>query len=826
MYLRRWYFLLAWIIHYFSLPVLLPSLFAPWRRLTDDEEILGMDLGKLFRQASFNLVSRGIGAVTRIFLFLFGVLTLIPAFVVGLIGLVFWIAIPLVGIPYFLTSDKHHLRFFKQLHLQLNSSPDKAVEILFDNPAGKFICSHLDVEPEVLKANSQKFSLNLSEFQPASMEDFITKFIDSKAWSDEQLKKLGFDFDDLILSARWWDVVYSSRLDPEDESFHLSQPGLGLELLFGYTPQLNSLSVDLAAPQSFSHHLIGRESLVNRQERELSHGGSAVLVGQPGVGKKTVILEFAKRAMSGELGTNLLYKRVLEFDYNFLLSESLDINQKKAKLSGILREATVAGNVILVIRDLHRLINSEVEGIDFTDLFEKHLEKRKLQIIAVSTTDEYERFILPISRLRKFFQPVEVVPVTKDEAMLILFEFASQIEKTRHVFFTTQSLKAMISGADRYITDTPFPEKVLELLDHVVAFVEKNQATKISSDDVNLALSELTGISLIHLTEGQKELLSDLEAILHKNLVGQDIAVTLIAQSLRARTVGTKDDRRPIGSFLFLGPTGVGKTQAAKTLASVYYGSDKYLLRFDMAEFVGSEGLTRLIGSQDKNQPGLLTAGIRNHPASLLLLDEIEKAHPEVFNILLQILEDGRLTDAKGRTASFKNTILIMTSNVGSEHIAKMGSLGFLGDNVEATKADLKEKVMEALRENFRPEFLNRIDEIVIFNYLGKPEIKRIVELELEKVIRRLADKKIEIKTTGSAKDLLAEQGFDANLGARPLKRVIQKLVLDPLALKIVAGNIKEKDEVVIDAEKDQIVFRMPSDLVHKVPWPKISSKS
>jgi len=381
--------------------------------------------------------------------------------------------------------------------------------------------------------------------------------------------------------------------------------------------------------------------------------------------------------------------------------------------------------------------------------------------------------------------------------------------------------------------------KIPELLKEIqkkekalVRFQQKHRIIKeeVGEEEVAQVVSRWTGIPVTRLIEEEAKKLERMEDIIAKQVVGQEEAISAVSRAIRRSRAGIAEEQRPMGSFMFLGPTGVGKTETARALAGFLFNDESALVRLDMSEYMERHTVSKMIGSPPGyvgyEEGGQLTEKIRRRPYAVILLDEIEKAHPEVFNILLQILEDGRLTDAKGRTASFKNTILIMTSNVGSEHIAKMGSLGFLGDNVEATKADLKEKVMEALRENFRPEFLNRIDEIVIFNYLGKPEIKRIVELELEKVIRRLADKKIEIKTTGSAKDLLAEQGFDANLGARPLKRVIQKLVLDPLALKIVAGNIKEKDEVVIDAEKDQIVFRMPSDLVHKVPWPKISSKS
>jgi len=304
-------------------------------------------------------------------------------------------------------------------------------------------------------------------------------------------------------------------------------------------------------------------------------------------------------------------------------------------------------------------------------------------------------------------------------------------------------------------------------------------------------------------------------------VVGQDEAISAVSNAIRRSRAGIAEENRPLGSFMFLGPTGVGKTETARALAEFLFNDENALIVVDMSEYMEKHTVSKIIGSPPGyvgyEEGGQLTEKIRRRPYSVVLLDEIEKAHPEVFNILLQILENGRLTDAKGRKVSFKNTILIMTSNVGSEHIARMSSLGFLGKKETAEQRSLKEKVMEALREDFRPEFLNRIDEIIIFHYLGKSEIKKIVTLELNKVIQRLESKNIKLKVTEKAKALLAELGFDPNLGARPLKRVIQRQVLNPLALKIVAGSVKEGDRVVADVEDGKIVVKGPRDLAKRV---------
>lgn len=353
----------------------------------------------------------------------------------------------------------------------------------------------------------------------------------------------------------------------------------------------------------------------------------------------------------------------------------------------------------------------------------------------------------------------------------------------------------------------------------LVRFQKKHRILKeeVGEEEVAWVVSRWTGIPVTRLIEEEAKKLEKMEDILSKRVIGQKEAIVAVSNAIRRSRAGISEESRPMGSFMFLGPTGVGKTETARAVAKFLFNDEAALVRLDMSEYMEKHTVSKIIGSPPGyvgyEEGGQLTEKIRRRPYSVILLDEIEKAHPEVFNILLQILEDGRLTDAKGRTASFKNTILIMTSNIGSEHIAKMGSLGFLGGE-EEVRQNLKDKVMESLKENFRPEFLNRIDEIVIFNYLGKSEIKQIVELELNKVIDRLKNKGIIIKVTQSAKDLLADRGFDQNLGARPLKRVIQKLVLDPLALKIVAGELKEKSRVVIDEEGGKIIFRTPGDLM------------
>lgn len=367
--------------------------------------------------------------------------------------------------------------------------------------------------------------------------------------------------------------------------------------------------------------------------------------------------------------------------------------------------------------------------------------------------------------------------------------------------------------------------KELKSAEKKLAVFQKNQPLlkeEVSEENMAKIVSRWTGIPVTRLLEEEAKKLKKMEEIIEKRVVGQKQAIMAISSAIRRSRAGISEENRPLGSFMFLGPTGVGKTETARALAEFLFNDENALIRLDMSEYMEKHMVSKIIGAPPGyvgyEEAGQLTEKVRRRPYNVILFDEIEKAHPEIFNILLQILEDGRLTDAKGRIVSFKNSILILTSNIGSEHIAKIGQLGFLGEKQEKEQQGLKEKVMDALKENFRPEFLNRVDEIIIFNYLGKTEIKKIVELELEKVQKRLNNKKIELRVAESTKAFLAEKGFDQNLGARPLKRVIQREVLDPLSLKIVSGEIKIGERISLDLENEKIIFRTARDLLKIKP--------
>ena len=790
-FIRRWYVSLVWIIHYFSLTLIPLTLFSPWRRLSDSSDIPGFHPELILQQVSFNLISRLIGAIVRILIFIVGLFSFLLAFFSGIAGIILWLIFPLTGVFSYINFKRFSKDYFASLCLKLSGNPQTALTDFFATPPGKFILDHLDVSSEKLEKLADVSGLKLEPSCDGAV-DVVKQLL--PVWEERQLHTIGLDSRDLQISARWWDAKFKTV---EDMGIHFGRPGLGLELLYGYTPDLDRYSSDLSRPQNFSHRLIGREEIVNRILRSLNSGNSIVLYGSPGVGKQTIVLEFARRAAAGELGPAMGFQRVLEFDYQQILSASSDLNTKKQLLSGVLKQASEAGNIVLVIKDLHRLIDVGSEGVDFTDIFEKYLEKRQLKIIAVSSPSDYERFIARNNRLKKYLEPIEAVPLGKDQALSVLIEFAHSWEQRRQIIITAPALREVLDGSDKYITDIPYPEKSLELLDRVISYVENHSGKIVTGEDVNKVLSEITGISTITLTGQEKSRLTDLESILHKQLIGQEAAVSLIAKSLRARSMGVKSENRPVGSFLFLGPTGVGKTQTAKSLADVYYGSKNEILRFDMAEYAGMDGLERLIGSSHGNYPGILTTAIKNKPASLLLLDEIEKAPPQILNLLLTLLDEGYIMDASGKKIICRHLFVIATSNAGSEFIRNQVISRVSGEALQ--KAVLEEVLRSRI---FSPEFLNRFDGVVVFEPLKPEELVQIAGLMLVDLKETLRQKDITLSVTDALCQKIARDGFEPEFGARTMRRLVDLNLGDLVGSAILKNEIQPGQSIEIVPEE------------------------
>ena len=636
-------------------------------------------------------------------------------------------------------------------------------------------------------------------------------------------------------------------------------------------------NLTLVASQNKIDPVIGREKEIERAIQILSRRtkNNPVFIGDPGVGKTSVAEGLAANIASGNVPDNLIGKVLYTLDMGSMLAGAKYRGEFEERIKQVVDEVVKNGNIILFIDELHTIIGAGSTGestIDASNILKPVLSRGDIQIIGATTIDEYRKHIEKDSALERRFQPVLITEPTKEETIKILEGLREKYESHHNVKITDEAIVAAVDLSIRYITDRFLPYKAIDLIDESASRVRLREinsqknilnsekyilskeindelnrdigknldldiSTKSSQGIVNIEIPKKsyigivdkeiiaevvelwTGVPVNKIVEEEAERLLNLEEILHGRVVGQDQAVKSISRAIRRSRAGLKDPKRPIGSFLFLGPTGVGKTELCKALAEVQFGDENQIIRIDMSEYMEKHAVSKLIGSPPGyvgyNEGGQLTEKVRRNPYSVVLFDEIEKAHEDVFNILLQILDDGRLTDSKGRMVDFKNTILIMTSNVGATKINKKNHqvLGFgtNKDKEEETKDQydkMKESIMGELKQKFKPEFLNRIDDIIVFHPLEEYHIYEIVKLMTREVIERLKSLNIDLKMSEEAVKLIAQEGMDLEYGARPLKRAIQKELEDTLSEAILKGDIKKGSSVVAEIEDNKIVYK------------------
>ncbi len=596
-----------------------------------------------------------------------------------------------------------------------------------------------------------------------------------------------------------------------------------------------------------------------------------VLIGEPGVGKTAVVEGLAARIASNQVPELLKNKQIYTLDLAALVAGSKYRGEFEERLKKVMKEITQRGDIILFIDELHNLVGAgAAEGaIDAASILKPALARGELQTIGATTLDEYRKYLERDAALERRFQQVRVEEPSIDETVQILRGLRDRYEAHHRVKITDDALRASAVLADRYIQDRHLPDKAIDLIDEAGSRVRirtmsappryreleeeietvrsdkeaaieaqefekaaslrdkerklsqkkkeleenwRNEADEeqpeIGEDEIADIVSMWTGIPVFKLTEAESQKLVRMEEELHKRVIGQEPAIVAVSKAIRRARAGIKDPKRPTGSFIFLGPSGVGKTELARTLAEFLFGDEDAMIQVDMSEYMEKHSVSRLVGSPPGyvgyDEGGQLTEAVRRKPYSVLLLDEIEKAHPDVFNILLQILEDGKLTDAQGRKVDFRNTIVIMTSNIGAAQISKNQSLGFtLGDEQGLTYEDMKSRVMGELKKVFRPELLNRIDEIIVFHKLEKSEILQIVDLMMKRLRDQMSVHGSTVELTQDAKELLVEEGYDPAMGARPLRRAIQRLIEDPLADFVLGRELTEGSTIVVDRRED-----------------------
>ncbi len=603
-----------------------------------------------------------------------------------------------------------------------------------------------------------------------------------------------------------------------------------------------------------------------------------VLIGEPGVGKTAIVEGLAQKIVAGDVPDTLLKKRVIALDLSSMLAGAKYRGDFEERLQKVMDEITESRDVILFIDELHTLVGAgAAEGaMDAANILKPKLARGELQCVGATTVDEYRKHIEKDAALERRFQPVMVNEPSEEEAIQILKGLKDKYEAHHGVKITEEAIEAAVKLSTRYLPDRYLPDKAIDLIDEAAAKVQlegktapvdlrnlenqlanankekeaavaqqnfeeaakwrdeeqkikrqleekreewkKNHSdkkTEVDENEICSVLSNWSGIPVSKLQQEEMDRLLNLENVLHARVIGQDEAVTEVSRAVRRGRAGLKDPKRPIGSFIFLGPTGVGKTELAKALAEALFGTEDAMIRLDMSEYMEKHTVSRLVGAPPGyvgyDEGGQLTEAVRRRPYSVLLLDEIEKAHPDVFNILLQILEDGRLTDGKGRTVDFRNTVIIMTSNLGASTIKNQVVMGFGTAKKEEKGGDeyekMKERVMETVKKAFRPEFINRIDDILVFHSLQDSEIRSIAKLMVNELCKRMKDQELTLKVSDGVLGILGKEGFDVNYGARPLRRAILRLMEDPLSEGILAQNFKAGDTVYAYAAGDKICF-------------------
>jgi ATP-dependent Clp protease ATP-binding subunit ClpC len=585
------------------------------------------------------------------------------------------------------------------------------------------------------------------------------------------------------------------------------------------TPTLDAFGVDLTdrAAVGFIDPVIGRAKELERVIQILGRRSknNPILLGEPGVGKTAIAEGLALAIVNEQVPEFLAKKRVVTLEVASLVAGTKYRGEFEERLKKVVAEVISQGNVILIVDEIHTLIGAGAsEGsVDAANILKPGLARSELQIIGATTYAEYRKHFERDAALARRFQPVDVPEPSINEAIEILKGLSPRYAEHHGLTFTEEAVVAAVKFSQRYIADRFLPDKAIDLLDEAGSRVrfQRGKGGQVTENDIAEVLAAWTGIPVQKMTESETERLIGLESVLHERVVGQHEAIKAISRSIRRARVGLKSPKRPVGSFVFCGPTGVGKTELAKTLAEYFYGTEDSLIRIDMSEYMEKHAVARMTGSPPgyigHEDGGQLTELVRRRPHSVILFDEVEKAHPDVFNVMLQILEDGHLTDSKGRKVDFKNTIIILTSNVGARNITKGTSIGFSNGDKGVAYTGIKDRVLEEMKTTFRPEFLNRLDEIVVFHPLSKPEIRQIVDIMLDEIYTRMREMEYDLLISDDLKDKLGEVGYSPTYGARPLRRAVQAEIEDQLAEEILRGKLVKGVLIVASLDENKRVI-------------------
>jgi ATP-dependent Clp protease ATP-binding subunit ClpC len=686
----------------------------------------------------------------------------------------------------------------------------KSLEVIVESQKRKRYVREEEKEKQDLK-NILINALNISVKGGNKMISFGSLFA-AIIEADKILERLFFDYGSKkedIINVAIWEANYHKEYfvrKPFSRGLRRIQ-GIADDWTYGYTPILSQYAkeVSISDKGGLRHiHPLGRNKEIRKIEEILSSSqkNNVILVGEPGVGRENIILGFAKKVKKGKSLGNLKHKKLMMLNMNLVISRSAKDSNTVALIEKIFSECASAGNIILIIENLHNFIGKQegkdIGSLDISAVITSYLESNRFQLIATTDHSSYHSKIEAEPAVAILLEKVEVIEPTEEKTILILEDIVPMFERRSRIFISYHALLSIVSDSASYIQNIPFPEKAISLLSEIVAYVSSHKihGNIVTQDHVSEVISQKTGIPLGRIEGEEKAKLLNMEELIHNRIIGQDYAVSVISEAMRRVRSGISERKRPIGTFLFLGPTGVGKTETAKALANVYFGSEDRMIRLDMSEYQDADSVKRLIGSIDNGVEAQFANKVRENPFSLVLLDEFEKSHPDIANLFLQVLDEGYLTDAYQRKISFRNTIIIATSNAGAEFVREYI---LSGQNQEV----LQEKLVEYLLKEriFKPEFINRFDAVAVFEPLTKENIKIIAKLMLDNLSKRLEEKGMKLKITDDVLEKIADIGYSPMFGAREMRRTIQDKIENKIANDIIEGKYEYGSEIIIDPE-------------------------
>ncbi len=837
--LLSWRNLTLFPFYYFSIPLHLSTLLAPWKRQRVKMRI-GFHLDDLLSVMAFNSISRIIGCFIRLSTILSGLFLMLVFFLLGLTVSFLWPIIPGISIIFYIGKNASMAEETTDLLRKSNGNLNKLANLLFSTREGQFIACHLGFNPKYLLGVFRSYqstkmpdsyqdnpSSNSSQLNNAtstafhkfkhteqpreingkskeqsnntSLPDLFQTLAKTYSPFKNLLQRYGFDSEDVHQTAIWAEDLSGKKGNPllSDLDRIKKIPGIGTQWSYGYTVAFDLFATDMTKNTTSFPILVGRENELETLQQLLSktENNNALVVGEPGVARHRLVETLAHYIQSGLCLATLSHKRILSLNMHAMISSASSIQDAKGLIAGIFDEASFAGNVIVVIDDFDKYVSTGEGRIDLSDIITKYKES-SLRFIGITTPSAFHKYIEPNSEISSIFEKVEIDP-PDIETVLIEMEIsiAPVLEKKYGITITYPAIKKAIDDSDRYISTTPFPAKTIELLDQSIIFINSNKSKNtLTASDIDEFLSEKYHISIGNIQMAEKEKLARLESLLHQQVINQNEAINAISSALRRARLDVSNREKPVGSFLFLGPTGVGKTETAKALSRVYFGSQEAMLRFDMSQYQKEEGLERLIGSVKLGSPGELCSQLSDHPFSLLLLDEFEKSDKEIYNLFLSLLDEGYVTDATGKKINAKNTIIIATSNAGGEFIREKVKEGVKDEK-------LKTAILEYVQQEriFSPELLNRFDATVVFTPLSEGHLREIARLQLEALNKRLAPKEITVDITPEIIRKLATAGFDPEFGARAMKRVIAERIEDEVAQKLLQGEVQKGEKITIN---------------------------